>query len=81
MAEINVTAWPMHYAIAPSGEPHGQLVPFAKAVKDAVTDIRVFAIGAAYGIGAEFGAWPDDPDYAIQRPGDLVALVAFRRRE
>ncbi len=42
---INVTAWPMHYAIAPSGEPHGQLVPFAKAVKDVVTDIRVFAIG------------------------------------
>jgi len=39
-------------------------------------DIRVFAIGAAYGIGAEFGAWPDDPDYAIQRPEDIVALVS-----
>jgi len=38
-------------------------------------DIRVFAIGAAYGIGAEFGAWPKDPDYAIERPDDLVGLV------
>jgi HAD superfamily hydrolase (TIGR01549 family) len=38
-------------------------------------DIRVFAIGAAYGIGAEFGAWPDDPDYAIRRPLELLPLV------
>jgi len=38
-------------------------------------DIRAFAVGAAYGIGAEFGAWPDDPDYAIEHPGDLVPLI------
>ena len=39
-------------------------------------DIHVFAIGAAYGIGAEFGAWPDDPDYAIEGPRELVGLIA-----
>lgn len=38
-------------------------------------DVRVVAVGAAYGIGAEFGTWPDDPDYAIRRPLDLVSLV------
>jgi len=38
-------------------------------------DIRVFAIGAAYGIGAELGAWPDEPDYAVERPHDLVDLL------
>jgi HAD superfamily hydrolase (TIGR01549 family) len=38
-------------------------------------DIRVFAVGAAYGIGAEFGAWPEDPDYAIARPADLLQLL------
>lgn len=38
-------------------------------------DVGVVAVGAAYGIGAEFGAWPDDPDYAIRRPLDLVSLV------
>ena len=38
-------------------------------------DIRVFAIGAAYGIGAEFGAWPDEPDYTVQRPDDIVSIV------
>jgi len=38
-------------------------------------DIRVFAVGAAYGIGAEFGAWPEDPDYAIEHPRELLDLV------
>ncbi len=38
-------------------------------------DIRVFAIGAAYGIGAEFGAWPDEPDYTAQHPDDVVSIV------
>ena len=38
-------------------------------------DIRVFAIGAAYGIGAEFGAWPDEPDYTVQRPDEVVSIV------
>ncbi|MCL0101658.1 FAD-dependent oxidoreductase [Dehalococcoidia bacterium] len=42
---INVTAWPMHYAIAPIGEPQGHLVPYAAAIKKAVADIKVFAIG------------------------------------
>lgn len=45
------------------------------ALQAASHDIRVFAIGAAYGVGAEFGSWPDDPDYAIASPADLVALV------
>jgi HAD superfamily hydrolase (TIGR01549 family) len=38
-------------------------------------DITVFAVGAAYGIGAELGAWADDPDYAIASPAELVALL------
>jgi HAD superfamily hydrolase (TIGR01549 family) len=46
-----------------------------RALADDGRDIRVFAIGAAYGLGAEFGAWPENPDYAIQRPADLVALI------
>lgn len=46
-----------------------------RVLTDDGRDIRVFAIGAAYGIGAEFGAWPEDPDYTIADPEDLVALV------
>ena len=38
-------------------------------------DIHVFAIGAAYGIGAEFGAWPRGPDYTAQCPDDIVSIV------
>jgi len=38
-------------------------------------DIKVFAIGAAYGIGAELGAWPDDPDYTIERPEDIIDVI------
>ena len=38
-------------------------------------DIRVFAIGAAYGIGAKFGAWPEDPDYTVRRPADVVSII------
>jgi len=38
-------------------------------------DITVFAIGAAYGIGAEFGAWSDEPDYTIAAPLELIEIV------
>lgn len=38
-------------------------------------DIKVFAIGAAYGIGAELGAWPDAPDYTIERPEDIIDVI------
>ena len=38
-------------------------------------DIRVFAIGAAYGMGAEFGAWASEPDYTVAKPRDLVGLI------
>ena len=38
-------------------------------------DIRFFAIGAAYGMGAEFGVWPSQPDYTVEKPEDLVGLI------
>jgi HAD superfamily hydrolase (TIGR01549 family) len=38
-------------------------------------DIHVFAVGAAYGIGAEFGVWPSQPDYTVQKPEDVVGLI------
>jgi HAD superfamily hydrolase (TIGR01549 family) len=38
-------------------------------------DIRVFAVGAAYGIGAETGAWSSEPDYAVESPWELVDLI------
>jgi HAD superfamily hydrolase (TIGR01549 family) len=38
-------------------------------------DIRVFAIAAAYGIGAELDAWADEPDYTVQRPDDVVSII------
>ncbi len=42
---INVTAWPLTYAIAPAGTPHGHLVPYASAIKQAVRRLKVFTIG------------------------------------
>ena len=42
---INVTAWPLTYAIAPAGTPHGHLVPYARAIKGAVRNLKVFTIG------------------------------------
>lgn len=38
-------------------------------------DIRVFAVGAAYGIGAVSRSWPVAPDYAIDSPAELAALL------
>ena len=38
-------------------------------------DIHVFAIGAAYGIGAELSAWPEEPDYTARCPDDIVSIV------
>ncbi len=39
-------------------------------------DIRVFAIGAGYGVGTEDGAWPEDPDYKVASPHELVEILA-----
>ena len=38
-------------------------------------DIHVFSIGAAYGIGTESGAWPEEPDYTTQCPDDIASIV------
>ena len=38
-------------------------------------DIHVFSIGAAYGIGTESGAWPEEPDYTAQCPDDIASIV------
>ena len=38
-------------------------------------DIKVFAIAAGYGNGAQNGAWPEDPDYEIASPRELVEIV------
>ena len=39
-------------------------------------DIKIFAIGAAYGIGSDDGEWPDEPDYAVASPREIVDLLA-----
>ncbi len=38
-------------------------------------DIRVFAIGAAYGMGPATDSWPSAPDYTVERPQDVVGLL------
>ncbi len=38
-------------------------------------DIKVFAIGAAYGTGTQDGVWPEDPDYEVASPHELVEIL------
>ncbi len=38
-------------------------------------DVRVFAIGAAYGVGTDVGSWSAQPDYTVASPQDLVELI------
>ena len=39
-------------------------------------DIRVFAIAAGYGIRAQNGTCPEDPDYEVASPRELVDILA-----
>jgi 2,4-dienoyl-CoA reductase-like NADH-dependent reductase (Old Yellow Enzyme family)/thioredoxin reductase len=65
---INVSAWPIHHAIASTGLPQGHLVPFAAAIKKAVTKAKVFCIGRIHNLlRAE--------QYLAEGSADMVAMT------
>ena len=39
-------------------------------------DVKIFAIGAAYGTGSADGQWPDEPDYAVGSPHEIVEIIS-----